>query len=189
MSDLIGERRNRSAKPGSQADRIGFKSLIDLFNLHDASSFPTLDLSAVTNPNTQANCSTTLSANLSRQMLLSTCQTLPSIIRYRIKSESESDDAPNTSSRSTLKLYRSFTRFMTEDLTHHANTTTTNTTAIGSNPIIRSQLKKMASKIAFEMMIRNEAYSNLIELLFPFYIRLSIHAHDHGGPRYKFGFW
>ena len=46
---------------------------------------------------------------------------------------------------------------------------------------------KLASKTAFEMVIRNEAYSNLIELLFPFHIRLSIHGDENSGQMFKFG--
>jgi pyoverdine/dityrosine biosynthesis protein Dit1 len=33
-------------------------------------------------------------------------------------------------------------------------------------------------------MIRNDAYSNLVSDLFPFHIRLSIHAHNNSGPKF-----
>jgi pyoverdine/dityrosine biosynthesis protein Dit1 len=40
------------------------------------------------------------------------------------------------------------------------------------------QRKKTAALVAQEMMSRNQAYSNLVELLLPNYVRLSIHAHS-----------
>ena len=41
----------------------------------------------------------------------------------------------------------------------------------------RSQQRRLAARVAFDMILRNEAYSNLVELAFPHHVRLSIHAH------------
>jgi hypothetical protein len=46
------------------------------------------------------------------------------------------------------------------------------------------QKKKTAALVAEEMMSRNQAYSNLTELLLPNYVRLSIHAHNNAGPKF-----
>lgn len=34
------------------------------------------------------------------------------------------------------------------------------------------------------MIKRNDAYSNLVELMFPFHLRFSIHAHNNAGPKF-----
>ena len=34
------------------------------------------------------------------------------------------------------------------------------------------------------MIKRNDAYSNLVELMFPFHLRFSIHAHCNSGPKF-----
>lgn len=74
----------------------------------------------------------------------------------------------------TLSLYRGQTRFMLEDLQ--------------GIPSVKSlsgkQKKKTAALVAEEMMSRNQAYSNLTELLLPNYVRLSIHAHNNAGPKF-----
>ncbi len=49
----------------------------------------------------------------------------------------------------------------------------------------KSQRRKVAAAVAKRMVGRNEAYSNLVEDLFPFDIRLSIHPHPNVK---KFGF-
>lgn len=73
-----------------------------------------------------------------------------------------------------LSLYRGQTRFMLEDLQ--------------DVPSVKSlsgkQKKKTAALVAEEMMSRNQAYSNLTELLLPNYVRLSIHAHNNAGPKF-----
>jgi hypothetical protein len=73
-----------------------------------------------------------------------------------------------------LGLYRGQTRFMLEDL--------------ADVPAVKSlsgkQKKKTAALVAEEMMSRNQAYSNLTELLLPNYVRLSIHAHNNAGPKF-----
>lgn len=73
-----------------------------------------------------------------------------------------------------LSLYRGFSRFMMEDLAlvpHFQN-------------FSRKQFKKTISKIAFNMIKRNDAYSNLVEVMFPRHLRLSIHAHINSGPKF-----
>lgn len=74
----------------------------------------------------------------------------------------------------TLGLYRGQTRFMLEDL--------------ADVPSVKSlsgkQKKKTAALVAEEMISRNQGYSNLVELLLPNYVRLSIHAHNNKGPKF-----
>jgi pyoverdine/dityrosine biosynthesis protein Dit1 len=73
----------------------------------------------------------------------------------------------------TLRLYRGQARFMQDDL---------------SDPMFlamsNKQKKKLSFSIATEMIARNLAYSNLLELLFPNFVRLSIHAHSNSGPKF-----
>ncbi|XBW36565.1 hypothetical protein QEN19_002140 [Hanseniaspora menglaensis] len=73
-----------------------------------------------------------------------------------------------------LLLYRGFTKFMEEDIAKLEFVST----------LSRNKQKKLASKVAFEMIKRNDAYSNLVDLCFPHYMRLSIHAHQNCGPKY-----
>jgi pyoverdine/dityrosine biosynthesis protein Dit1 len=62
-------------------------------------------------------------------------------------------------------VYSGLVQFMTEDFEDVlANVT-------------KSQRRKVASKTAKKMVARNEAYSNLVEDLFPYAVRLSIHPH------------
>ncbi|KAH7122447.1 Pyoverdine/dityrosine biosynthesis protein-domain-containing protein [Dendryphion nanum] len=74
---------------------------------------------------------------------------------------------------STLQLYRGQSRFMLDDLA---------TPEFLSKSI--KQKKKTAFAVAAEMIGRNQAYSNLVELLLPNYVRLSIHAHSNRGPKF-----
>jgi hypothetical protein len=73
----------------------------------------------------------------------------------------------------TLSLYRGQARFMQDDL---------------SDPTFLAmsgkQKKKLSFSVAAEMIGRNQAYSNLLELLLPNYVRLSIHAHSNRGPKF-----
>ncbi|KAF2477698.1 uncharacterized protein BDR25DRAFT_275034 [Lindgomyces ingoldianus] len=73
-----------------------------------------------------------------------------------------------------LQLYRGQTRFMLEDLAKVPSVEKLST----------NQRKKVAAKVAQEMISRNQAYSNLVELLLPNYVRLSIHAHPNKGPKF-----
>lgn len=161
-AQLISMYKAISQRRGGK-DRIGFKSLIDLFNLKHG-------MAAIQNllyfPPLPSYISTkrTEEADLSRQILDQGFKTDEAILRSRIESKQHS----------ALKLYRGFSRFMQEDLRLNRYT----------KGLSRSQLKKLSSKVSFEMIQRNEAYSNLIELLFPHHIRLSIHAHDNSGPKF-----
>lgn len=73
-----------------------------------------------------------------------------------------------------LGLYRGQTRFMLEDLADISSV----------KSLSGKQKKKTAALVAEEMMSRNQAYSNLTELLLPNHVRLSIHAHNNAGPKF-----
>lgn len=73
-----------------------------------------------------------------------------------------------------LYLYRGFNKFMSDDLIHFQR----------ENKLSGKKYKKLVSLVAFEMIRRNDAYSNLVELVFPFHLRLSIHAHPNCGPKF-----
>lgn len=73
----------------------------------------------------------------------------------------------------TLHLYRGQARFMQDDLSD----------AVFSG-MSNKQKKKLSFAVAAEMIARNQAYSNLLELLLPNYVRLSIHAHSNKGPKF-----
>ncbi|EME45898.1 hypothetical protein DOTSEDRAFT_51518 [Dothistroma septosporum NZE10] len=75
---------------------------------------------------------------------------------------------------SALALYRDFSRFMLEDLQRNEYT----------EDLSKSKLRRLSSKVAFEMIERNQAYSNMIEMMFPYHLRLSIHAHNNAGPKF-----
>lgn len=157
------------SKDGS-ADRVGFKSLVDLFDLKSSGdTVSRLDIPGIDH---FLNTKVTNEAELSRQVLMSGCQSEKANLRRRIDSQEPS----------ILALYRGFSRFMLEDLDLHPYT----------KPMSRSQRKKLSVKVSFEMIMvsettlkveavanstkRNQAYSNLVELLFPDHVRLSIHA-------------
>ncbi|KAI1765627.1 Pyoverdine/dityrosine biosynthesis protein-domain-containing protein [Hypoxylon sp. FL1150] len=149
-------------------NRVSFKSLVNLFDLDKYRSqselshlatqldIPTIDHHVET--------STTVEAELCRRILMAGCQSQRSALRDRI----DSQDA------TILALYRGFSRFMLEDLELHPFT----------RKMSRSKQKRLSSKVAFEMIMRNQAYSNLVELIFPNHIRLSIHAHNNAGPKF-----
>ncbi|KAK1599728.1 pyoverdine/dityrosine biosynthesis protein [Colletotrichum navitas] len=149
-------------------DRVGFRSLVDLFELDRAKS--QYKLSAIQTqlniPNIEHHVETrlTVEAELCRQILMAGCQPQESAVRAKIKSQ----DA------AILALYRGFSRFMLEDLELHPHT----------QQMTRSQRKKLSTKVAFEMIMRNQSYSNLVELLLPNHVRLSIHAHNNAGPKF-----
>jgi pyoverdine/dityrosine biosynthesis protein Dit1 len=73
----------------------------------------------------------------------------------------------------TLSLYRGQARFMQDDLS-------------GPTFLAMSgkQKRKLSFSVAAEMIARNQAYSNMLELLLPNYVRLSIHAHSNRGPKF-----
>lgn len=162
--DTYGEKlkdlNDEIARKRGNSDRVGFKSLLDLFALEKSLSetklsnlahdleLPTLDHHV---PTTR-----TQEAELCRQILATACQPPRSNVRAQIEAQHPA----------VLGLYRGFNKFMSEDLTYH--------------PLIRSlsrkKRKNVFSLVAFEMMVRNQAYSNLVEMLFPNTVRLSIHS-------------
>lgn len=73
-----------------------------------------------------------------------------------------------------LSLFRGFSKFMDEDLKQHPSIAT----------VSRKKQKKIIARVAFEMIKRNDAYSNLVDLMFPLHLRFSIHAHDNSGPKF-----
>ena len=88
--------------------------------------------------------------------------------------EDPAQDPAHVAEPDALGLYRGQTRFMLEDL--------------ADVPSVKSmsgkQKKKTAALVAEEMISRNQGYSNLVELLLPNYVRLSIHAHNNKGPKF-----
>lgn len=86
----------------------------------------------------------------------------------KLKNDIRNKDHPR------LFLHRGFMKFMCEDLRSIPTT----------RELSNKKYKKIISRIAFEMIKRNDAYSNLVELIFPFHVRLSIHAHHNDGPKF-----
>ncbi|KAF5210614.1 dityrosine synthesis enzyme [Clavispora lusitaniae] len=101
---------------------------------------------------------------INRKIMMLGCDDNAETLREEIK----------TPSHPRLYLYRGFNKFMYEDLVNTPK----------AQAMSRKKFKKMVSSIAFEMILRNDAYSNLVELVFPFHLRLSIHAHHNAGPKY-----
>ncbi|XP_002967756.2 spore wall maturation protein DIT1 [Selaginella moellendorffii] len=75
----------------------------------------------------------------------------------------------------TRNLYRGFSRFMLEDLYEHKSC---------KNLPSKSAKKKLCSQVAFLMILRNRAFSAMVEWLFPLQLRISIHPHPNRGPKY-----
>lgn len=120
------------------------------------------------------NTSLTEGAETCRKLMMASCQISSEVLRSKIENADSS----------TLKLYRGFSKFMQDDIAEHPS-------AVG---VSKKQKKKLSFDIAFEMikvshgsatpftfadtnfLQRNQAYSNLVELLFPVHVRISIHA-------------
>lgn len=101
---------------------------------------------------------------LNRKVLMLGCDDNADLLRKQIM----------TPNHPRLYLYRGFNKFMCEDLSKTAF----------AKSISRKKYKKLVLQVAFEMIRRNDAYSNLVELIFPFHLRFSIHAHHNAGPKY-----
>ncbi|GAB1321086.1 cytochrome P450-dit2 [Madurella fahalii] len=148
--------------------RVGFKSLVDLFQLGSIDSDEGFVALAsrldVANIDHHVDTRVTEEAELCRRILMAGCGPRKSAVRAKIDSKDPAITA----------LYRGFSRFMLEDLEHHPHT----------QKMSKSQQKKLSAKVAFEMILRNQAYSNLVEMLFPNHVRLSIHAHNNAGPKF-----
>ena len=144
-------------------NRIEFKSLIDLFNLKHSMA-AVLNILRIPQSTIYMATVRTDEADVSRQILDQGFETDDVGLSSRLESRQDS----------ALKLYRGLSRFMLEDLKFNQYT----------KGLSRTKLKILSCRVALEMMRRNEAYSNLIKLLFPHRIRLSIHAHDNAGPKF-----
>jgi pyoverdine/dityrosine biosynthesis protein Dit1 len=144
---------------------IQFKGLMNIFKL-EADSFSTFDESLVSEYSYPHPVTTKTHhhAELVRKLMLLSSEPDRAYIRSCI--EQQEPDA--------LQLYRGQTRFMLEDLA--------NVPAVSK--LSNKQKKKVAALVAQEMISRNQAYSNLVELLLPNYVRLSIHAHNNKGPKF-----
>lgn len=105
-----------------------------------------------------------VATEINRKILMLGCDDNAELIREQIK----------TPGHSRLYLYRGFNKFMYEDL---MNTPT-------AKSLSGKKFKKLVGQVAYEMIRRNDAYSNLVELIFPFHLRLSIHAHHNAGPKF-----
>ncbi|KAI1361226.1 Pyoverdine/dityrosine biosynthesis protein-domain-containing protein [Xylaria arbuscula] len=150
----------------SPADReaVKFAGLSDLFD--DSDSTQTFNPSWVTDPELiQDPIQTKLSgtAETARRLVMASCGISRAHLRKLILAQDPS----------VLKSYRGLSRFMLQDL---------------EGPLFAGQStsrkKKTAAASASEMMLRNQAYSNILELLYPNYVRLSIHAHNNRGPKF-----
>ncbi|KNC96350.1 multidrug resistance protein [Spizellomyces punctatus DAOM BR117] len=76
---------------------------------------------------------------------------------------------------SVTGLYRGFSRFLLEDLQQQPEML-----ALPS----KNARKQLCSKIAMEMLIRNQAYSTIVGRLFPIHVRISIHPYNCAGPKF-----
>lgn len=149
---------------GPDSDAIGFCGLNELF--FQGASAASFDQSCVEDVSVLHYTGTKISSvsDTSRQILMKGCDTDDGSLRREV----------NIPNHPRLHLYRGFSRFMMEDL--------------ALLPFFegysRKKFKKVVSKIAFNMIRRNDAYSNLVELMFPHHMRISIHAHKNSGPKF-----
>ncbi|KJZ71017.1 hypothetical protein HIM_09596 [Hirsutella minnesotensis 3608] len=153
----------RIAMSRGGVDRIGFKSLLDLLKLERLEGTKLLESSI---PPLQHHIATKMTdeAETCRRILQRGFQVHPQELRRRIDSKE----------LGIIALYRGFSRFMLEDLALNPYT----------SALSQSQRRKLSAKVAFEMIQRNQAYSNLVEVMFPYHVRLSIHAHNNAGPKF-----
>lgn len=80
------------------------------------------------------------------------------------------------------KMYCGFTKFLLEDL---YNFMENEKNALRKKfQMSRTQMKKDAKERAKFVMMRNDAYSRMVGILFPLHVRLSIHAHNNSGPKF-----
>ena len=155
-----------TASQNKQRSRVTFQSLKNIFNLAPNDILGERRAKQIQLPKLTHFLPTKISpdAEFCRQAMTLACQPVRASLRSKIKAQ---DPA-------ILALYRGFSRFMLEDLALHPH----------SQSISRAKRKKTAEKVSFEMMLRNQAYSNLVELVFPDHVRLSIHAHKNSGPKF-----
>jgi pyoverdine/dityrosine biosynthesis protein Dit1 len=144
---------------------IQFKGLKDIFmlNPHTLNGLESTWLDSVVLPH-PVSTEINHDSEICRGLMLGVAEADRDYIRQCIV-----DEEPHA-----LQLYRGQTRFMLEDLAMLPSV----------KNLSNKQKKKTAANVAQEMMSRNQAYSNLTELLLPNYVRLSIHAHPNKGPKF-----
>lgn len=152
--------------PEVRPKKVCFRSLVDLFDLRgrDLLHSDLIEMVGVPTIDHHLDTDLTEDAELCRRILMAGFQPDKAGLKAKIDSQDSS----------LLALYRGFSRFMLEDLDLHPQT----------QDLSRSKRKKLSSKVSFEMILRNQAYSNLVNLIFPDHIRLSIHAHNNAGPKF-----
>lgn len=150
------------AEPG--VDAIGFKGLKDLFfEGETAESFNSEWIDEIELPH-YTGTKIAPDSELCRKILMKGCDTE----NGRLKKQLNIPEHPR------LHLFRGFSKFMSEDLCLLPY----------FDGMSKKGFKKIVAKVAFEMIKRNDAYSNLVELVFPHHLRLSIHAHTNSGPKF-----
>lgn len=145
-------------------DAIGFVGLKDLFFEGGTAEF--FNPNWVTDTELPHYTGTKIcpKSELSRQILMRGCDTENGRLRKQLA----------IPGHPRLHLFRGFSKFMTEDLS----------LLEFFDDYSRKGFKKVVAKVSFEMIKRNDAYSNLVELIFPHHMRLSIHAHTNSGPKF-----
>ncbi|SCU85871.1 LAME_0D03312g1_1 [Lachancea meyersii CBS 8951] len=158
----LHELYEKLAIPG--VDAVGFVGLKELFLTGD--SIRKFDEFMVHDVDLSHHTGTKICevSELSRQILMKGFDTDDGRLRQQIL----------IAGHPRLHLFRGFSRFMMDDLSHLEFFQKSS----------RKGFKKVVSKVAFEMIKRNDAYSNLVELLFPHHMRFSIHAHTNSGPKF-----
>ncbi|KAJ1548125.1 dityrosine synthesis enzyme [Cladochytrium tenue] len=174
FSDLLGVNDDAVVQYGetlrSMAHGMGlsspfaFRGLDDLL-LMDGTSDASLTLLGPENANLEQPLDSTITpdANRARRILLATGGSTEDVLHKEIKENPE-----------VTFLYRGFSRFLLEDLTHPT---------LVSLPS-KSARKNLCLRLAFLMIMRNRAYSALVALMYPLHIRLSIHPHPNSGPKF-----
>lgn len=160
--DRYGEQLKHLYSQITKENTIGFQSLPELFTSR-LGQFQQSYTSKVALPH-YLDTEIKAEAEACREILMCGCSTDPVILRGMI----------DANDPAKIALYRGFSKFMFEDLAEQPSTL-----SLGNKA-----RRKLASKVAFEMIKRNEAYSNLVGLLLPYHLRLSIHAHNNSGPKF-----
>jgi pyoverdine/dityrosine biosynthesis protein Dit1 len=162
MADLVQYRSHEEGLDGC----ITFRNLHDILQpvpwVRNFFQEAFVDLEAINHP---VRTSRTPQDDTNRAVLLQACASNQGHIQNVIRQDP---------SHSITMLYRGFSRFMLDDLSAHADCKSKS----------KSQRKKLAEKVAMEMMARNAAYSSLVEMTMPHHVRLSIHAHNNAGPKF-----
>ena len=178
MSDFIFQSRLLDAQRGDRRDSgygsfshandnanpISFLNLHDIFHAPDCHSVCPSHLVQY-QVNHPLSTETLPADEWCRKLIMQSCHASRRHLQHIIKTRQGSN---------ITAIYRGFSRFMLEDLAAQPDMTTTS----------RRHQRRLSSRVALEMLQRNQAYSHLAELLMPHYIRLSIHAHKNNGPKF-----